>query len=245
MRAQTNQSAGVDVCSQKGLGALCHQLKKTALQNLIQEALVRQYAADHHITVSKSDFNRQWVVIFQNKFHSNEPVLRAYAKSIGITEKDIEDMVRQDLLQQAVMYQVTRNMPSSAPAVRFARLSVGTAAELKSVRQALKSGQSFLSVAAHVALNPSSPCAQERCGEYGWIPDPLVPREERQIITSPDGAIVGPFVGQASYTLILVEGHQSHLPLIPSQDLAMREQLFTRWVTAQKQRASIHLFVAT
>lgn len=246
MEAENATSIQFDPCKVKSTTAICQKLKQTALQNLIYEELVREYATTHHITVSATDFNAQWTVVFQNRFHGNMPVTRAYARSIGIQVSDLKNMIREDLLQQQVMYRVTAHMPLTAPAVHLAKIIVPTHNDLQSVYKALRSGETFFHVARRLSLNLHSLCAQDGCGEVGWVPVALLPGpEQRMTAPAAAGAVVGPIVSQQGLTLFLVEGHQARWPLNATQQLSLREQMFTQWLAQRARQSSIHRYVTT
>jgi len=245
-RLSQSQALGQpDVCTVKIYTSLCKKLEQNALDDLINEELIREYASAHHIVVTQTDFNREWSAVFYNKFHADGAVLNAWAKTNGLRVSDVKSMVRENLLQQSVMYQITKYMSTRAPAVRVSRIAIATPKELRDVQLLLRHGRAFDVVASDLSGNKQSVCAQIGCGELGWIPDALVPARERTIVRTPSGKIAGPFASQGGYTLFLVEAHLPHYPMTPREQLAMRQQLFAGWVTQQRRKAEVRRFVAT
>lgn len=240
------QGSGIDPCDGgKTFAPLCSKLKQEAIDTLVREQLIREYAHQHGISVSSADFNRQWSVIVKTRWHSDPAVVRDYAKSMGITVGDLKDFARQDLLQQEVTYRVTKNMPLYAPQVRLAQIAVATKRDLRTVRLLLKT-HSFFQVAQFESSNARSLCVQStHCGELGWIPNVFVSAPERAVLRARPGAIVGPIAGQSGYALLLVEGHDRHHPLSAQQALSMRRLLFGHWLDGEEKQASVQRFVAT
>lgn len=244
-RITAANSSGVDPCAAKSLAATCKQLKQSVLNDLIRAELIREYASSHHVVVTDAQFNRVWSGIFQQKFHSDAAVLKAYTKTLGLTPADLKGMERQNLLQQAVMYRVTRTMPANAPSVRLSRIFLTTSAQVRAVQRKLKQGVKFDALASALNGVKTSLCSHQFCGELGWIPYAFVPSQERPIIKEKDGTVAGPFSGQSGYSLLLVEGHDAHHPLSAAQQLALRQQVFAQWVNRQLQHSTVRRYVAT
>lgn len=235
---------GLDPCQAKGLGPVCSQIKKTALDNLIDAVLIRDYAGQHHITVPQSSFRRQWAIIYKQDFHNQAAVLKAYAKRFGFTSADVKDKTREQMLQDAVMLSLTKNIPQTAPAVRLSKIDVKSQAEVQMVKQALSSGQSFNSVAAKLDKNKKTLCSQVGCGDMGWLPNSFVPAGDRQVLTAPVGTVVGPFAGSQMLELLKVTGRKTHYSLTTQQILRFRQQKLISWLKHQESSADIKRYVS-
>lgn len=234
-----------DPCGAKIFAGLCKQLKQTALENLIGNELTAQYASSHHISVSQSDFDTQWGAYVKSQFHADNAVLKAYAKSVGLTVPDMQTSFRQNMLQQRVLYDVTKSMPTAAPSVRLSRLFVSSPTQLKAVRKQLHSGETFNQVAQGLAGDLHGLCAQHQCGDIGWTPDALIPPAESSILSTSVGKIAGPFAGQAGYSLFYIEGRDAQYAVSSTQQLALRQRKFATWLRIQEKRATVHRYVAT
>lgn len=234
----------VDPCTVKVDKPICANIKQTALNDLINEELVSEYAAKHHIAVSNPEFAAQWAQVMTARFHNNKPVMRLWLKHFGLSEPALKIMVRDDLLSQKVMYAVTQpKMPATVPAVRLARIVVQTPAQMKQVHAMLKH-ESFVQVGSVLTLNQSSLCYQNKCGDLGWLPDKFLSPDERRAATAPAGTLIGPLSSQVGLTLLQVEGHLATYHMTTAQQLSWRQQLFTAWLTQQRQHANVHRYVA-
>lgn len=234
----------IDPCNVKVDGPICARIKQAALNDLVNEELVREYAARRHITVSAAEFHAQWVQVMADRFKNNVPQMHAWLKHFGLTESDLKSMVRADILSQKVMYAVTQSMmPATTPAVRLARIVVQSQAQLKQTRAMLRR-QSFLQVASLLSTNQSGLCYQTGCGDLGWLPTKFLSPAEHRAASAPIGTVVGPLTNQQGLTLLRVEGHDARYHLNAQQQLAWRQQLFTTWLSARQRRASIHRHVA-
>ena len=244
-RQTTKQSTyGIDVCSVKTWAGLCRKLKQTVLNDLVNEEVVRQWAAAHGISISRADFNRQWTIIFQGKFRGNRAVLSAYLKAYGITLNDLEGLIETDMLDNQVMYRLTKRMPPYAPATRLGVIVTQSQSELGRIQAALGAGTQFNRIAAQLAARKGSYCSQNRCGDLGWIPNTLIPPEQRAAVTAHPGSIVGPITGQNGSTFVFVEAHAPRYVLDTRQELNLRRQYFARWVEQLQRHARVHSYVS-
>ena len=181
---------GFDPCAQPGTKVICKQTKKSALDSLIQNEIIREYAAKHHIVVSNADFNRQWTQIFKGKFSGDKRQLNAFAAGLHITVAEVKQRVRSDQLRQRVEVAVTGTVPTAAPAVRLAHLETLHKAEAENIKTQLQHGTPLKTVLTRLVAEKQSLC-RTGCGELGWIPEALIPGYEKKILTGAAGSISG------------------------------------------------------
>lgn len=244
-QASTQSITGEDPCNgPPSFAPFCHQLKQQALNTLIDQQLVAEYAQAHHISVSNADFNRSWTEYLNSaQFKGNMAVVRAYARKLHVTVADLKTFLREKMLHDLVSFHVTKNMSQYAPSTRLARILAATPKELHGDQVLLKN-HSFLGTLATVETNRASLCAQQPCGELGWQPNAFIPANEHALVTARVGKVVGPFASQQSYTLFLVEGHEPHRLTTSGQQLSLRERLFAKWLAQRQKQASVHKYVA-
>jgi hypothetical protein len=244
-RVSSEADSGIDLCAPKIYAGLCHQMKVTVLNDLIGNELVREYAQRHGISVSTAEYQRQWSEVFSNRFHSDSAVLKAYARHTGLEVTDIKNEVRDNLLQQKVMYAVTTSMPTSGPQTLMSRIVVSSEAELKNVRAELARGVPFLVVAKQLALKKNSACSQVGCGQLGLLPNALLPATQKAVGTAKPGSVEGPYPTQTALTLLRVDAHYQKKTYTEQQVYSLRQQLFARWVAAQIRHASVQRYATT
>jgi parvulin-like peptidyl-prolyl isomerase len=245
-RVVSTDTFGIDVCAGKGTAPLCDDLKQNALNGLIQDELVREYAAKHGITVSPAEFDRRWSVIYKQKFHNNKAVLAAYAKRYGLTPSEFKASIRRDALRDKVMAAVTPNLSTVAPAIELSRIDVSDTKQVKWLKAQLRAGRDFNAVAAQLNRNKKSLCAQQGgCGEMGWLPTAFVSPQRRGLISAKPGQVLGPFPGQRLYEFMKVEAKNPAYHMTPKQVYQRRQQVFTTWLAQQERHAAIERHVAT
>ena len=242
LRVQYSDSIGYDPCSISSLASVCTGLKNQALTKIIDTELVRQYAAAHHISLPKFDLDREWAVIMANRFANRLDVLEADARHTHSTPADIKQGIADDLLQQYVIYDVTRNMSLYARAVRLAVIRAGSVKELKQILTQLKQQPNFLLLAKDLTASPTSQCAksQRHCGDLGWVPYPFIQPSEKQIEKTLLGGVDGPYANGSEYDIYLVEARDLHYRLSVNQAYTMRSGLlFPKWLKQQEKSAHI------
>jgi hypothetical protein len=246
-RLETIDAQGYDPC-QTG-STLCSLVKQQALDTVIQNELIREYAAGHNITVSPADVNRQWQLVYNQKFQARQDVLNAWLKHIysygGLhqTVQDLKNGVAQDMLQQRVMVRVIPSVPAIAPGMRLAVIEAALPS-LKYVQQQLATGRNFMGLANVLKTQKKSQCKQLRCGELGWVPNQLIPANRQQLLTAHVGSLVGPYKTSLIFDIYQVQARVDKLILTPRQQYQIRATRFADWLAAQQSHAKVTRYVA-
>jgi parvulin-like peptidyl-prolyl isomerase len=239
-RVAAEDNYNFDVCSTKATAPLCAEVKRTALNDLIGNALVDQYAARHHIVVTNADFQRRWAEIDAAKFHDDPAVVTAYAKRYGWSVADFKASIRHDILEQKVMLALTRHMPLYVPAVKMSRIDVSTTKEESLVQARLHTGVPFARIVSELASNKKSLCHTPRnCGEVGWLPTAFLPPADSKAATAAPGTVIGPVSGQNVFEFLQVERHNQNYLMTAAEQYRYRQQLFSAWLAGQQRHAAI------
>ncbi len=242
-RIAQRKETGYDVCAIKGLEVACRYLKRQALTGVIDRQLIQEYATRHHLAVTKAEDTRNWLLIYQGKFNRDPRQLNAFVKGFGIGISDLRSRLTDQLLRQKVLYDVTKNMPFTAPAIRLSFLRVANKQQLTQVQQELHSGVPFNAVAKRLATDRKGPCARG-CGDLGWIPRRLVPPTAPGVAAAQAGALIGPQQLQTGgYTYYDVEASRRAYTLTQQQQISLRGLLFDDWLKKQERQAQIKRFV--
>lgn len=239
VRIESSQSTGYDVCAIRGFTSACNQLKLSALDSLIGRELVREYAAQHGITVSEAAARRRWTVVFQQQFRGNQAAVNAWAKHTGQSVQALKQSVRDDQLQQLVMFSVTSRLPTTDKAIRLARVVATTKLLKKYVTGMIRRHASFQEIAAGTRSSPSGGCGTVACGDLGWLPYSLIPADGRILEGKPAGTIVGPVRVHQGWEWYRVEARSDHYHLTPQQQYTLRQQAFNLWLARQIRKADV------
>jgi hypothetical protein len=241
-RVETADAQGYDPCSVKDLAPACALLKRQALQSLIDRELVREYAARHQLSVSQAEFAAEWAVVLKQRFDDRQDVLSAYARRMHTTEAQIKQGVTDDLLQEKVVYDVTRSMSLITPAVRLGIIRAGSRKEMRQILLQMKRRPGFFHEAYALSLKPTSPCSQSQtpCGDLGWTPTAFIPPNEKTLTTDPPGSLVGPYGLGQEIDVYFIEFRNPRYRMTSRQAFAMRsEVLFPRWLKQRERAAKV------
>jgi len=148
---QTQQSE--DFTDKNGRRHLA-QLKKQALQQVIDDAYVKQLAKQHHIGVSNTEVNNEIALLrSQNRLGSNDQVFRDVLSEFwGWTTEDFRRELRQQMLTQKVV----------------AQLDTATNQRAQTALAQLQAGTDFVTLAKQISDNPST---KPNGGDYGFLID--------------------------------------------------------------------------
>lgn len=243
--AQSVDQTGYNVCGIKQLAAACGLVKQKALNDVIDAELVREYAATHGIRVTAQDAQRQWADVFRVRFDNRPAVVQAFVRRVGISESDLRRSLRNDLLQQRVMYAVTRHLTVTDRAVRIGQIVTVSRKELQHAQKLLAGGSTFPEVVNFLQHTSLRGCGQSQtsCGDLGWVPYSFIPPSRRKLETAPVGSVVGPIQEGSEYALFQIEARAAHYQLTSKQVYAKRTQVFVTWLQKQQQQAKVQRYV--
>lgn len=134
---QTQQQA--DFTTKDGKTQL-QRLKRQAMDQVVQDAYVKQLAAQNGVSVSNQDVDNQLELLrSQNRLGNNERVFREVLNQFwGWSENDFRRELKQQLLKQAVVY----------------KLDSETVAKAESTLQQLNNGADFGQLAKQLSADP-------------------------------------------------------------------------------------------
>lgn len=143
----------VNFSDKSGKTQLAH-FKQQALQQVIDNAYVKQLAARNHVSVSGKQVDDEVALVrSQNRLGSNDAVFQDVLKQFwGWSVDDFKRELQQQLLAQAVV----------------AKLDTGTQARAQDALKQLKGGADFAALAKTVSDDTSTKAAG---GEYGFLID--------------------------------------------------------------------------
>lgn len=152
-------------------------MAQEALRNIVQQALVFQYAKDHNINVKSSDIDQK---IADIKTRLSDTQLDEALKQQGMTMQDLRDLMQEQLIvTQAVDQQITITKAQEADylsknhalldqpkQVRARHILVSTLSQAQMIEQKLKGGADFATLAKQYSSDPGS---KDKGGELGFF----------------------------------------------------------------------------
>ena len=187
---------------------------KQVLQQLVQGALIDQYAKDNHIDVSDADVAKQEDDI-KSKYPPGQ--FEQILKSQNLTESDVHNILRQKLVVEKgvggslkvsdadIATYLSKNHATldTAEQVRAKHILVANLQTAQQVEGKLKSGGDFAALAKQYSTDPSS---KDKGGELGFFgKGQMVPAFQAAAFSQPIGAVGAPVKSPFGYHIIVVE----------------------------------------
>jgi foldase protein PrsA len=152
-------------------------MAQEVLRNMVQQALVFQYAKEHNINVKSTDIDAK---IADIKTRLSDTQLDEALKQQGMTMQDLRDLMQEQLIvTQAVDQQITITNAQMADylsknhalldqpkQVRARHILVSTLAQAQMIEQKLKGGADFATLAKQYSSDPGS---KDKGGELGFF----------------------------------------------------------------------------
>ncbi len=189
-------------------------LARTVLQQMVQDALIQQYAKNNNITVTDAEIATREAQLKQN-FPSGS--WDEMLKSRGLTEDDVHSALREQLILDKALSKDVQIKPSAIQdyfnknrasfdkpeQVTAKHILVPTLPEALKVEQLLKSGQDFASLAKQYSTDPGS---KDKGGELGsFRRGQMVPAFDKVAFSAPIGTTSAPVKSPFGYHIIVVE----------------------------------------
>ena len=223
---------------------------KSALNQLVQSALIDQYAADNKIDISDADVSKKEDDI-KSKYPPGQ--FEQILKAQNLTEDDVKKILREQLVvEKAVSANVkvtdadvsaylAKNHATldTAEQVRARHILVADAGKAAEVEAKLKKGEKFEDLAKQYSTDPSS---KDKGGELGFFAKgQMVPAFQNAAFSQKVGVVGPPVKSPFGYHIIEVEEKK------PAQvaTLANSRDKIKTLLTQQQEQQQIPQFLAS
>jgi foldase protein PrsA len=187
---------------------------RTVLQQMVQDALIQQYAKSNNLTVTDAEVAQR-----EDQLKGNFPAgsWDEMLKSRGLTEADVRSALREQLILDRALSKDVTVTPAAIKQyfdknheqfdkpeqVTAKHILVPTLAMAEKIEADLKSGQSFAALAKQYSTDPGS---KDKGGELGTFRrGQMVPAFDKVAFSAPIGAISAPVKSPFGYHIIVVE----------------------------------------
>ncbi len=218
------------------------------LQQMVQNALIMQYAKSHHITITDQEVQQK-----ENDLKQNFPngSWSEMLKARGLTEADVKQALTEQLiLTKALANQVTisptqvqqyfakNHAAFDVPAeVQARHILVPDLATANKVEALLKKGGNFAALAKQYSTDPGS---KDKGGELGWFRrGQMVPSFDKAAFSLPVGQISQPVKSPFGYHIIQVQARKPGV----TATLANSQQKITDLLQQQQEAPLIQPFL--
>ncbi len=187
---------------------------KAVLNQLVQSALIDQYAADNHITISDSDIQAR-----ENEIKAKYPPgqFETILKQQNLTETDVQNILRQQLIIEKAVGADVKISDADVKAyldknhatldtgeqVRAKHILVADQGLANQIEAKLKAGGDFAALAKQYSTDPSS---KDKGGELGFFSKgQMVPAFQNAAFSQAINVVGPPVKSPFGYHIIVVE----------------------------------------
>jgi foldase protein PrsA len=221
---------------------------RNTLQQLVQEALILQYAKNFNITITDDEIAKR-----EDDLKANFPSgsWEEMLKARGLSEDDVKQALREQIILDKALAKRVTVSPAAVKAyfdknhaafdkpeqIKARHILVKDLATADKVEAALKSGQNFADVAKQYSTDPGS---KDKGGELGFFRrGQMVPAFDKVAFTLKPGETSQPVKSPFGYHIIQVEAVQ------PGQQatLANSTQRITDMLRQQQEAPLIQPFL--
>jgi parvulin-like peptidyl-prolyl isomerase len=231
------EQEGLDAESEEGLERLA-QARRQVLEQMIDQELIRQAAAEMGISISDEELESSIAGIVEQS--GGEDGFYQSLEASGTTYDDFRQMLLDQLLSEAVYSSVTASIDSVAEQVHARHILLPTREMAEEVLARLQAGEDFAYLAREYSEDISS---RETGGDMGFFPRGVMPAEVEEVAF---GLEVGDMSGIVEsqfgfHVLQVLERDEREISVEVFESL--RQQTFMQWLEDQRESATIERFV--
>jgi foldase protein PrsA len=234
------QQYGIDWNDPQAQGLL-PELQQSVLDRLINQELLGQLAEAEGLTPTEDEVQAELEatkaqILEEGPFAD----LDEFLESSGLTEADIETVIRGGLMQEK-MFDAHGGLKEMVEQVHARHILVETEEEGDAVLARLEEGEDFVDLAAEYSIDTGS---QDGGGDLGWFPRGVMVAEfDEAAFDLEIGETSELIKTQFGYHVIEVLEREVR-DLEPQLLQAFQQRAFTEWFAEQQELAEIERFVS-
>ncbi len=229
---------GTDPKSAQGQETI-KSLKQQVLDQLINDVVITQYADSRKIKVSDDELNARLAQMIQDA--GSVEKLNEYMSKNQLTLADLCALVRNQLLGEAVLNDVTAPIPTQGEQVQVRHILVETPALAQTIRDRARKGEDFAALAKQYSKDETS---KANGGDLGWVPRGVLdPQLEAVIFEIQVNQISDVVTTQFGYHIAQVLAKEKSRPLPPEVIQNVRQDAFLKWLRAFRETLKIERLV--
>ncbi len=229
---------GTDPKSTQGQETI-KSLKQQVLDQLINDVVIAQYAESRNVKVTEADLNARIAQMIQDAGSVDK--LNEYMSKNQLTLGELCALVRNQLLGEAVLNDVTAPIPTQGEQVHVRHILVETPALAQTIRDRARRGEDFTALAKQYSKDETS---KANGGDLGWVPRGVLdPQLEAVIFELAVNQVSDVVTTQFGYHVAQVLGKEKSRPLPPEVIQNVRQDAFLKWLRAIRETLKIERFV--
>ncbi|OGO11047.1 MAG: hypothetical protein A2Y93_04120 [Chloroflexi bacterium RBG_13_68_17] len=209
------------------------------LQALIDRLLLAQAARRDGLRLDPDAVDQRMEALAADL--GSTEALASWLTASGFTTQSFTAALAEEVMAAQMIEKITANVGDEAEQVHARHILVAGQAEAETLLAQLQAGEDFAELARTFSLDLSTRPAG---GDLGWFPRGylLVDEVEEAAYTFPPGTVSG--VVQSALGFHIVEVlDRGERPLTPDAQRRLREKAVEDWLAAERQAASIEIFV--
>lgn len=218
------------------------QVRRQVLETLIDRVIIEQEANRLGITITEELLEartQESVAQGQSRVQFEQ-----WLAANNLTYQEFKETLRYQLIANQMFEHITRNAPKTADQIQVRQILVTDEATARTIIEQLKNGADFSLLAQAQSLPESG---RTNGGEPGWFPrglSPLPAEVEAIAFSLSPGQISGPIRSSLGFHIIKLENREAQRPLTTEMLQALKEKMFTDWLTEQRSVSVIESYVA-
>jgi parvulin-like peptidyl-prolyl isomerase len=166
--------------------------------------------------------------------------LRSVQESAGMSEEELRETLKAQLLRQEMEEVVTEAVPTAEPHARARHILVESKAEAEVVLKRLQEGEDFAALAEELSKDPGS---AQQGGDLGWFAKgQMVPEFEEVAFSLEPGELSDVVVTEYGFHILLVEERDEDRELDPAVLYERRRDAFAAWLLDLREDAAIESY---
>lgn len=213
-------------------------LAAQVLDGLIEQELVRQYAARHNIRVSDAELDAEIALLKQAV--QGQMTWEGFLQMNGYSDQEMRDAQRDSLLNQRVRDSLFSTLNGNVRQAHARHIVVASPQQASELLAQLQAGADFTALVAQHSIDQSN---NQNGGDLGWFTaEELVDVRLGEVIFALQvGAIAGPVPSRIGYHIVqLLE--LADRPLEPERMAVLMEHRYMRWLDEQMKLADIERY---
>jgi parvulin-like peptidyl-prolyl isomerase len=230
---------GLDPNTDDGQAQL-RALRRQVLDDMINQVLIEQYAAEQNLDVSADALDirmRDYVdqAGGEDKFAAN-------LQETGTTRESVREMERKSLIGQQVMDLIAGDVPETAEHRHARHILCDTEEVCQQALDRIRAGEDFATVAKEISIDVTT---APNGGDLDWLARGMVPSAELEnaIFSLPIGQVSEVVHTDFGYHVIEVLESDPNRPLTDEQRYSLREKRLLDWLADRRASSEIEILI--
>lgn len=230
---------GLDPNSEEGQQRLL-ALRRQVLEDMINQVLIEQEAAQMGIEVSDEDVQAR--IDEQIEVVGGQQDFDESLQEAGTTYDEVLEMERAALIGQRVLDVVAGDIPETDEFVHSRHILCETEADCEEALDRLQQGEDFADVAREMSVDTSS---SERGGDLDWVGHGMLPSQqvEDAIFALGEGEMSGVVATDFGWHIFEVLERDLEHPLTEAQVYQLKEKRLMDWLAERRAASQIEIYV--